>query len=80
MDDRSTMRFAPPGVSRYTPKNDEILDCNGVAHLLGVSRRTLERALVAPGPKSHGPSKSAQATSAFGCAATLSPTARRWPS
>ena len=50
MDD-PILRFQPPAMSKYTPKNPDLLNCNGVAHLLGVSRRTLERALVAPGSK-----------------------------
>jgi hypothetical protein len=50
MDDL-TLRFAPPGASKYTPKNPDLLDCDQVAYELGFSKRTLERALAAPGSK-----------------------------
>ena len=43
MDD-PILRFRPRA---DTLENPDLLDCNGVAHLLGVSRRTLERALSA---------------------------------
>jgi hypothetical protein len=50
MEDNLTL-FAPPVASRYAPKNPDLLDCDQVAYELGVSRRTLERALIAPGSK-----------------------------
>jgi predicted DNA-binding transcriptional regulator AlpA len=42
------MRLQRPAATKFTPKNGDLLDANGVAHELGISRSTLERALIRP--------------------------------